>query len=78
MPQQKGSNPVRISLMGSQAYTLPSNTRQILILSGEAWLSLGLNNVVAHSQETVQIHPEQQTVTITPLGRTRLEFMMVA
>ena len=78
MSEQKSSCPVRMSLVGGQAFTLPANTRQIWILSGEAWLSLGFNNVVAHCRERIQIHPEQEVITITPLGKERLEFMMVA
>ena len=77
MLQQAVAAPVRISLVNGQSYTLPAETRQIVILSGEAWLSLGYDNFVARCNERVQIKPGQQDVTITPLGKARLEFMMI-
>jgi len=63
-------------LAGGRAYTLPSGFHQIEVLSGGAWLSLGLDNVVARRNQVVRLHPDRQSVVVTPMGKERLEFVI--
>jgi hypothetical protein len=78
MSSERKATDVRVSLAEDRNYTLPPETRQIEVLSGGAWVSLGLDDVVVRRHQVIQVHPGRQQVVVTPLGKGRLEFIMSA
>lgn len=66
----------RLSVRVGQTYALPKETRQVRILAGDAWVSLGQDDVVVHRHQTLHIHPGRQAIYITPLGKQQIEIVI--
>jgi hypothetical protein len=64
----------RISLSDKDAYTLPKRARQLKVISGTAWVSVGLQDVIVRPQETLRLQKERFGITVTALGKQRVEF----
>ena len=73
----KASDRVRVSLSEKDALTLPPRTRQIRVISGQAWISLGHEDVVIGPQETLYLHQKRPGAVVTSLGKQRLEFDLI-
>jgi hypothetical protein len=67
----------RVSLTDRMVWTLPKEVRGIRVVAGQAWVSLGRENVVIRSQQTLYLHPDRRGAVITALGGKRLEFEMI-
>ncbi|MBZ0301034.1 MAG: hypothetical protein K8J31_14900 [Anaerolineae bacterium] len=78
MMQPKENQEQRVTLDDRMAWMLPKDVRGIRVVSGQAWVSLGLEDMVVNTKETLYIHPDRRGAVITALGHKRLEFELIA
>ena len=66
----------RLSVRAGQTYRLPQETRQVRMLAGDAWVSLGTDDVIVQRHQTLHLHPRHAAVYVTPLGKHPIEMLI--
>ena len=62
----------RIILMKNEVYRLPQTHREIQVLSGIAWITLGKQDIILHSLEKVSLPPSKDFAVISALNNMPL------
>lgn len=66
----------RVTILDSEALTLPAEVSEIRVVRGGAWVSHLREDIVLYGGQTLQLQPDNFTVVVTALGREALELEM--
>jgi hypothetical protein len=68
----------QVTILETDAYTLPHNVQQIRVLAGGAWISVAAEDVVLTKGESLAFHADRDGVVVTAIGHKPLCLELLA
>jgi hypothetical protein len=67
-----------VTILETDAYTLPHNVQQIRVLAGGAWVSVAAEDLILAKGESLMLHADRDGVVVTALGHKPLCLELLA
>jgi hypothetical protein len=67
----------QVTILESDAYTLPRNIQKIRVLAGGAWISLAAEDMILAKGETLTFRADRDGVVVTAVGHKPLQLELL-